>query len=163
MTTAARFADIGYVHDAEGVYDFAIDPETGDLMLTEGLESALFVSLFSDRRARADEVADPMKRRGWMGDLVAEQPGDVHGSGLWLYEQRRLTGEVAAGVRLEAENALDWLVREGLLRNASAEVVADPAKRRLTLAIDLAEPGGGTSSRAYQLADATRQGALVRI
>ena len=159
----SSYTDLAYVRDAEGDYDLAIDPATGDLVVTQGLESALFVSLFSDRRARADEVADALKRRGWIGNLVAEVPGDNHGSGLWLYEQRRLTGETVAGLRLEAEHALEWMAQEGLIRTASARLVTDPANRRVTLLIDLTEPDGGTTSRAFALADATRQGALVRI
>ncbi|MDX2308089.1 MAG: phage GP46 family protein [Hyphomicrobium sp.] len=158
-----RFVDCAYVEQADGIYDLAVDPATGDLALEEGLASALFVSLFSDRRAREDEVADPMRRRGWIGNLVAEVPGDNHGSGFWLYEQRRLTGEVASGVRLEAEIALEWMVDARLIRTATAEVLADPARRRITLSVEVTEPDGGTSSRAYELADATRQSILARL
>lgn len=157
----SRYTDLAYTIDEEGLYDLEIDPDTGDFVVTDGLESALFVSLFSDRRAYEDEVRDPLKRRGWIGDLVSDVPGDRFGSGLWLYEQRRLTGEVAAGVRIEAEAALNWMVQDGLARTVQAAVLSRPADRAIDLAITIALPDGGTTSRAYVLADATRYGLLT--
>jgi|CXWL01.1.fsa_nt_gi phage gp46-like protein len=163
MSGTGTFTDLAYRADAEGYYDLAIDAANGDLETTDGLESAFMVSLFSDRRARVDEVADPMKRRGWIGDLVAEAFGDVHGSGVWLYEQRRLTGEVVVGLRLEAEASLLWMIAEDLVRTVTGQILANPAERSVTLVIDVTEPQGGSTRRAYVLADATRKGAIVRI
>lgn len=158
-----RFVDIDFVADDEGIFDLAIDDDTRDLVTTDGLESAILVSLFSDRRAAADEVADPMKRRGWIGNLVSEVPGDNHGSGLWLHEQDRLTADRATAVRVEAEQSLDWMIEEGLAGATQGRVIRDPASRRTYLTIDLQEPEGGSTSRAYQLADATRNGILATI
>lgn len=158
-----RFTDLSYERLDDGIYDLVIDESTGDLLTTDGLESALFVSLFSDRRAYADEVSDPRKRRGWIGDLVAEVTGDKHGSGLWLYEQHRLTPSVENGVRLEAEQALEWLIDEDLVTFVSAETVRLPSARTLNIKITLTALDGGVSTRAFELADATRRGALVSL
>ena len=61
------FTDLAFAADDEGIYDLVVDAEAGDFAIATGFESAYAVSLFSDRRARADEVADPLKRRGWTG------------------------------------------------------------------------------------------------
>lgn len=161
-TATERFTDLAYQQDAETVYDLVIDTDNADLALTDGLESAIFVSLFSDRRAREDEVADIMRRRGWIGDLFAEVRDDRHGSGLWLYEQRRMTPEVQAGIETEALQALMWMQQEGLASTIATTSGLVPARRRLELRVDIAVPQGGTTSRAYALADATRSGALAR-
>lgn len=159
----SRFSDLDFAAGSDGIYDLVIDVGTADLAVTDGLESATFVSLFSDRRARADEVADPLKRRGWIGDLVSNVPDDRHGSGIWLYEQRRLTGEVVASLRLEAQASLDWMIQESLARTITSEIRSDAARRTVTLILTVETPNGGVSSTAYVLASATRTGLLARI
>lgn len=157
----SKFVDLAYARDDEGVYDLVLD--NGDLKVTDGLETAIFVSLFSDRRAYLDEVSDPLRRRGWIGDLVSDEPGDRHGSGLWLYEQHRLTDAVASGVRSEASQALTWMIDEGLVTFVDANVVRHPQTRTLAIAITLTALNGGVSTRAFDLADATRTGSLVSL
>lgn len=157
-----RFTDLAFAADSEGIYDLVIDTPVRDMRLTAGLESAEFISLFSDRRARPDEVASPLERRGWIGDTLSDVPDDTHGSGIWLYEQRRLTADVVAGLRLEAEASLRWQVPE-IAKSISAQIVSDPAKRSATLVITQTFASGGRSSRSWALADATRQGLLVRL
>lgn len=158
-----KYTDLAYEQDDEGIFDLIIDEDQADFETTDGLESAIVVSVFSDRRAYKDEVGDPMRRRGWIGDLVSEVPGDMHGSGLWLYEQSRLTQEVVTGVRQEAEQCLEWMIQEDLVLSVSAAVASDPVKRQLRLVITTSSPTGGTSVRAYELANATRNGTLARL
>lgn len=158
---ADRFTDLAFERDAEGIYDLVIDDD-GDLKVTAGVESAIFISLFSDRRAYPDEVADPWKRRGTILDITAEIIGDRHGSGLWLYEQSRLTREIALEVELEAEQALSWMVRRRLAQFVIARAEMKPADRALWLNVDVTIAGGGVVSVAYQLWDATRTGELAR-
>ncbi|MEQ8823850.1 MAG: phage GP46 family protein [Filomicrobium sp.] len=155
-----RFTDLYVEQDSEGIFDLVIDEDERDFELTDGLDSAIIVSLFSDRRAYADEVQDPWKRRGWIGDLVSEEPNDRHGSGLWLYEQRRLTQDTAIGVRNEAVQSLEWMQDEALVTQVEADVLSYPEHRRVDLRITLQLLDGGVVQRAYALADATRTGIL---
>lgn len=156
------FTDVAFVRDAEGVYDIDLDETNADAQLTGGLESAIFVSLFSDRRARADEVGDPMWRRGWIGDLLSDIPDDRHGSGLWLYEQSRLTPQIAAGVAAEARNALQWMIDDELCSSVSVVVERDPVQRAVMLNVTVELIEGGISQHAFVLAEATRIGSLAR-
>lgn len=159
----ARYTDLAFAQDAEGIFDFVIDTSARDLTVQNGLEAAFVVSLFSDRRAASDEVADPLKRRGWIGNLVSEVAGDNHGSGLWLYEQSRLTGETVAGIKSEAIQSLEWMIDEGLIGSVDATTLSDPRKRQIILLIPVTEPSGETMTRAYRLADATVQGIIARL
>lgn len=156
------YTDLDYVRDTDGIYDLDLDLESGDLALIDGIDAALMVSMFSDRRAREDEVTDPFKRRGWIGDLVAEVPDDRHGSGLWLYEQARLTRDVTTGLRIEAEAALQWMIDERLIRTAQAEVVADPARRLAVLTIRCALPSGEVTERRYDIVNRTIRRQIAR-
>ncbi len=158
-----RYIDLAYAQDGDGIFDLVIDAEAADFAKTAGLESALLVSLFSDRRADESEVRDPFQRRGWIGDLVSDIPNDRYGSGLWLYEQRRMTAEIAVGVRLEAEQSLDWMRDDGLIEYAEGMVMHVPSARRLDLVVTLHFIDGGVSQRAYTLADATRTGMIARL
>ena len=82
--------DLEHTIDAEGSFDLVI--ENGDFKTSAGLESPLVVSLFSDRRAFDDEgISDPLRRRGWLGSTIAGGTDHNFGSGLWLYEQARMT------------------------------------------------------------------------
>jgi phage gp46-like protein len=157
-----KFTDLAFARDASGCYDLVLDPDTADFAVEQGMASALFISLFSDGRARDDQRADPMLRRGWTGDTMAETAGDRHGSMLWLYEQHRNTDTIAAQYRFAAEASLYWLVTERLLASVSAVVLRDPATRRFYLGIDAKVPSGGAISQTYPLADATRTGELAR-
>lgn len=156
-----NFTDLAFAADDDGIYDLVIDAKDRDFKTTAGLESASFVSLFSDRRARADEVADPMKRRGWIGNLVSDVPGDNFGSGLWLYEQRRLTLDVIAGVRIEAEQSHTWMVEEGLAKYVTASITSDPVQRSVNVNVTIAEPQGNTTTHAFPLIQATKNGLLA--
>lgn len=158
----STYVDLAYAKTTEGHYDLVVDEGARDLATTDGLDSALMVSLFSDRRAYEDEVADPMKRRGWIGDLVARDPNDRHGSGLWIVtEQHRLEPQTEIAVRIEAEAAVDWMREEGLITARAARVGVDRATRRVSLLLSLEYPDGSTAQKAYALASNTIQRALV--
>lgn len=159
----SRYIDLTYTQDDDGIYDIVIDAEAVDFATTDGLESAILVSLFSDRRADESEVSDPMQRRGWIGDLVSDIPQDRYGSGLWLYEQRRLTDAISSGVRSEAVQSLDWMVEMGLVNYVDGAVTRTPSLRQLGLALTLHFANGGPVQLAYTLADATRTGMIARL
>jgi phage gp46-like protein len=165
----ATYTDLAYEKTSDGLFDLVIDADNRDLALTDALDSALFVSLFSDRRAYPDEVIDPMKRRGWIGDLVSRIPEDRHGSGLWLYEQRRIApngasgrpAETATGIRIEAEAALDWMIEETLITGHIASVDTDMAGRTLRLTVSLSYHDGDTTTHKFALAGRTQARSLV--
>lgn len=86
------------------------------LELEDTLNTAIIVSLFTDRRAERD---DPLplhqnSRRGWLGDeLLGEQP-DPWGSALWLVMTGKADDTALERARFAALEALAWLVRDGI-------------------------------------------------
>jgi phage gp46-like protein len=96
-------------------FDLAV--ENGDLALDDGLETALLVSLFTDRRAHADDVLPDYgnDRRGWWGDSYADIEGDLIGSRLWLLERERDLADVPLRAKLYLAEAVQWLIDDGVV------------------------------------------------
>lgn len=115
----------------ELVTDTAL-PEAGVQMLATyalalegGLATAVIVSLFTDRRAGPDDALPPgvTDRRGWVGDefmppadtsVGTTRGSDAWGSLLWLLLQGKATVDVLERARFAAQEALAWLVRDGI-------------------------------------------------
>lgn len=88
--------------------------EADDLALDGGLETAVLLSLFTDRRA---EEGDPLPtgeqdRRGWYGDALPVVDGDRIGSRLWLISREKQTPSVLSRIEAYAREALAWLVED---------------------------------------------------
>ncbi|MCV5591620.1 phage GP46 family protein, partial [Escherichia coli] len=84
---------------------------TGDIVCGNDLQTAILISLFTDRLADASDETDDGNRRGWWGDL--EQDYRV-GSRLWLLRRQKLTTQVALKAEAYAREALQWLKDDGV-------------------------------------------------
>ena len=153
--------DIAYEQDADGIFDLAVDADTRDWSMTRGLDSALFVSIFSDARAFSDEVADPMRRRGWTGDLVSDVPEDRHGSTLWFFEQAR--SDRSEDIRQSVYDSLEWLIDVGLITSREVSVAPIPASRLMEIQVTLYLISGGLIRRAFTIAQNTQARVLADI
>lgn len=100
--------------------DYAI----GALGLDEddGLETAVIISLFTDRRADADDAlpGNSTDRRGWWADAYADVAGDKIGSRLWLLANEKQLQSALQRAKEYAEEALQWLVDDGVVKSVSA-------------------------------------------
>lgn len=92
--------------------EFGADLALGvlDLVLDQGLQTAVLISLFSDARAAGDPPypdgsLDP---RGYWGDVPANRMGSL----LWHFEREKLTAATIESVRAAAEQSLAWFVTE---------------------------------------------------
>lgn len=97
-----------------GIFDAHL--EFRDLQADETLETAVIISLFTDRRA---DVTDPLPlnetfRRGWWGDSYAEIQGDQIGSHLWLLQREKTTQETLNRTKEYSLEALAWLTEDGI-------------------------------------------------
>ncbi|MFC3716797.1 phage GP46 family protein [Luteimonas soli] len=93
------------------------------LAVDDGLETAITLSLFTDRLADAGDVlpAGSEHRRGWWGDSFAEFDGDLIGSRLWLLAREKQLPVVLQRARDYARESLRWLVDDGIARNVEAD------------------------------------------
>lgn len=71
----------------------------------DDLQTAVILSLFTDRQARTDDVISDGTgdRRGWWGD-------PSFGSRLWLLDREKLPRDVAKRAKTYATEALQWLL-----------------------------------------------------
>lgn len=87
------------------------------------LVRAVLISLFTWRRANADDTLPGDLRMGWWGDSFPAVPNDRIGSRLWLLSRAKLLPATAALAKEYAEEALRWLVDDGVA--ARIEVQAE--------------------------------------
>lgn len=92
----------------------------------DGLETAVLLSLFTDRRVAQSEVPDgDESKRGWWGDLVSDIPGDQIGSKLWILERSKLLNATAQATQTRAEQALAWMIEDGVAESVGVVVTID--------------------------------------
>ena len=107
--------------NSDGLYDFVVE---GNLFASAGgFETAIPVSLFTDARAPAALVPDPQYRRGWIGNLMTAQTMRQLGSILWILDQTRITQETLNTARLAAQEALQWMLDDGVALSVLVDVV----------------------------------------
>lgn len=114
----------------------------GDLVADAGLRTALLLSLFTDARARDDDILafGQTGRRGWWGDSYCEAAGapagDRFGSRLWLLEREKQTSQTLARAREMAREATAWLVTDGVARSVDvAAAWGGPGRLELTVTV----------------------------
>jgi phage gp46-like protein len=110
--------DIDLNMTEDGV-DFSL--ELGDLKHDAGLRTPVLVALFSDGRVEETEdlpdgETDP---RGWWADSFDDTR---MGSLLWTLNREKITGPVMARIQATGEEALEWLIRDGIADEITVEV-----------------------------------------
>lgn len=111
-----------------------IDGQTIPLGLNadEPLVRAVVISLFTWRRANPDDDLPGDLRQGWWGDSFPVVPNDKIGSRLWLLSRAKLLPSTVVRAREYAEEALAWLVTDGV----AARVVVEAERHGIgTLAL----------------------------
>ena len=125
-----------------------IDLVAFDLLSEDGFETAIVISLETDRRASKDDIlpGGSTDRRGWWGDAFAVVPGDEIGSKMWLLKGRKIDAEVMRLAKEYAQQALAWMIADGVA--ASIDVTIERADLdRLNRRIVVTKPDG--TSRQY--------------
>ena len=109
----------------------------------ETLRRAVTISLFTWRRAGLDDVVDDRDRKGWWGDCVPSVAGDKIGSRLWLLSRRTLVADTLKDAQAYAEEALAWLVDDGVLTRVTVTAERQ-GNDRMNLRVTLIELHGET-------------------
>ena len=144
-------------------FDWAI--VNGDLLTDDGLDTAVALSLWTDRLANEDDElpANDGSRRGWWGDaflprLTNGNPDRI-GSRLWLLARALQTLQTAQLAQAYCQEALRWMVDDGVATSVVTPLPTFPriGAMRIVNLINQAGPSGSTVERQYMsLWDMTR-------
>ena len=118
------------------------DVGTGDIrvagadLATDGsLQTAVLISLFTDRRAPVGELPYGVRdRRGWWADALAD--GDETGSLLWTLTPGKETAGILVRAESHASEALAWLVDDGHAETVSVSAAWEPPGA-MTIGVDI--------------------------
>jgi phage gp46-like protein len=112
-----------------------------DIASDRGLETAVLLSLFTDRRAENDDrppSGDARDRRGWWGDEFLVPDGDRYGSRLWLLDRSKRTNETVLLAKQYSAEALAWMLEDRVA--AGVDVVVETTTSALLIAVTLHRP-----------------------
>jgi phage gp46-like protein len=142
-------ADIALALDDFGHGDIALDGR--DLERDNGLETAVILSLFCDRRATPEQVppgvpADDL--RGYWGDVRPDVEGDQLGSLLWLLEREKQTTGTLARAQQYVGEALQWMVEDRVASRVEVRT-SYPMTGIIRIEVDIYRPGGNLARYRY--------------
>lgn len=109
-----------------------------------GIESAIQISLFTDKRAPETAELPDMSddRRGFWG-------GDV-GSHLWLLDRSKIITDVLNDAQAYCHAALDWMVKEGVVSKFDIGVsVYGSSPDIMLIEIDIYMPDMSKTTQRY--------------
>lgn len=130
--------DIG-LFIVDNCIDIKIDG--GDLASDDGLETAVLISLFSDRRASDEEVPFNEDKRGYWGDLFNDDSADQLGSKLWLTDRSKVSLASLVKIETYAKDSLQWMIDDGVAVSISANAEFDQnSSSSILLAIEIEKP-----------------------
>lgn len=135
---------------------FSLDPLSegwigGDIILDgpdlgrdAQLKTAIWMSLFTDRRALSDDRLPDFEgdRRGWWGDSYADPEdaaldSDRIGSRLWLLQREALTAHTVERARQYARESLQWLITDAVARQVEVSARRIFARGIHTLGLEI--------------------------
>jgi phage gp46-like protein len=91
--------------------------QTPAASVSDDLVRSVLISLFTWRRANADDATEGQKM-GWWADAYARTAGDKIGSRLWLLARAKLTNDTLNRAREYAQEALQWMQDDGVVLRA---------------------------------------------
>lgn len=127
----------------DGCFDLEI--KDNDLVSDDGLETALAISLFTDKRVSDEELpSGHLSKRGWWGDMYPEVDQDQIGSRLWTLSPEKTTTETLKRSEDFAREATSWMIEDGLADAVNVLSEYNTSKQ-LILNVDVVKPDGITS------------------
>lgn len=127
-------------------YDIGIDSD-GDILTDDFFDTAILVSLFSDKRALPSQVLESSNRRGWIGNEFT--PGFEIGSRLWTLGQSRITVDVINVTRNTTIESLQWMITDNHAISTAADVF--PQQGRVILEVETTRPNSKVEKRLFEL------------
>jgi phage gp46-like protein len=143
--------DLKFKQDSNGDWD--IDFANGDFELTDSLDSAVYMSVFCEKRASSSQVSEPNLRRGHFTNEFSKIEGYQIGSLFWLYTQQAKNTD--SNLRLlegAVSDGLAWMIEDNIF--SKVKVKATRSISTIKLEIELINKLQ-KNSRYYNLFAAT--------
>ncbi|WP_051617141.1 phage GP46 family protein [Desulfonatronovibrio hydrogenovorans] len=140
--------DFGLFVTTDGQVDMQV--RDGDIGPDNTLQTAVILSLLTDRRAHPDDDLPESggDLRGWWADTFFDRPV---GSRLWLLSREKEAAEVRRRAEHYAREALEWLVEDGAARKLGVEAV-HVRRGVLGLKIRIHKPDGSSEEMMFEYA-----------
>lgn len=106
-----------------GSFESDIQLDGSDLLVDHDLETAVILSLFTDRRANDDDpIESGESKRGYWGDTYPPVLNDKYGSKLWLLRREKQLDTVLERAREYVTEATSWLLDDKVASAVMVEV-----------------------------------------
>ena len=126
--------DLNFKQDYNGHWD--IDFANGDFELTNGLDSAVYLSVFCEKRASHSQVSEPSLRRGHFTNEFSDVEGYQVGSLFWLYsDQVKNTDNNLRLLEGAVSDGLNWMIADDIFTKTN--IAATRYQNQISLQIDL--------------------------
>jgi len=126
--------DLKFKQDSNGDWD--IDFANGDFELTDGLDTAVYMSVFCEKRASSSQISEPNLRRGHFTNEFSKKEGYQVGSLFWLYtEQAKNTDSNLRLLEGAITDGLAWMIEDNIF--SKTKVQATRLNTQIELQIEL--------------------------
>lgn len=126
--------DLKFKQDSNGDWD--IDFANGDFELTDGLDTAVYMSVFCEKRASSSQISEPNLRRGHFTNEFSKKEGYQVGSLFWLYtEQAKNTDSNLRLLEGTITDGLAWMIEDNIF--SKTKVQATRLNTQIQLQIEL--------------------------
>ena len=126
--------DIKFKQDSNNDWD--IDFTNGDFEMVSGLDTALYLSVFGEKRAAASQVTEPTLRRGHFTNEFSNVEGYEVGSLMWLYtSQSKNTESNMSLMQDSVTEGLKWMIEDEII--SKTDIAATRTISGITLDINL--------------------------
>lgn len=135
--------DVGLFFTTDGIVDVRLTNR--DLDPGRDLETAIIISIWTNRRARDDDRLPDGSGYlgGWWGDTFADVDSDEIGSRLWLLSRETRTPETLNRAKQYLIEAVQWLIDDGVATKVDVHVEYDRNRLDTMLFhIDIFRPEG---------------------
>lgn len=123
--------DFKLIQDGKG---WDLDIENGDFAKTDSLDTAVYMSVFCEKRA--EQISEPSLRRGHFTNQFNKVAGYQVGSLLWLYtDQAKQTTSNLSLIEGAVSNGLQWLIDDKII--SQVKVKAEAKNGEVSIGVDL--------------------------
>ena len=135
--------DILFSYDSiKGCSDIYV--EGFDLKRDSGFETAVYISLFTDKRAFESDLlpANNADRRGWWANREL-------GSRLWLLEREFIRSEISTRAKEYCQEALQWMITDGIASKIEIDCQLLSGEPSLLISIKIYQKTSGPQAFRY--------------